>query len=219
VPLFAFGGALGAGAFVFRIATSAGRVSIPALLLMGLALNTILAALLQWIRPPCSTTTTSRAAILSWSFGTLDDRTAPHALLVWGGLALALAALPFISYELDLMQTGLDGRRGAGVDTARVRWIAPAPRRWPPRPRFAVAGQIAFVGLIVPHLARCSPDTRTACCSGPRAASGAVPAGRRVPAEPAARPRSIPPGVMLSLIGGPFFLVLLWNKRRELALW
>jgi iron complex transport system permease protein len=33
------------------------------------------------------------------------------------------------------------------------------------------------------------------------------------------RDYDLPPGVLLALIGGPFFLVLVWQRRRELALW
>jgi len=220
VPLFAFGGALGAGAFVFRIATSAGRVSIPALLLMGLALNTILGGLLQWIQAAVLDNNYLSRSILSWSFGTLDDRTAPHALLVWGGLALALGALPFISYELDLMQTGLEDAEALGVDTARVRWIALCAATLAASAAVAVAGQIAFVGLIVPHLARLLAGHSHRVLLWSSALLGALfLLGVEFLQSLVLGPRAIPPGVMLSLIGGPFFLVLLWNKRRELALW
>jgi iron complex transport system permease protein len=220
VPLFAFAGALGAGAFVFRIATSAGRVSIPALLLMGLALNTILGGLLQWIQAAVLDDNYLSRSILSWSFGTLEDRTAPHAALVWGGLLLALGALPFVSYELDLMQSGLEDAEALGVDTGRVRWIALSAATLAASAAVAVAGQIAFVGLIVPHLSRLLSGHSHRVLLGSSALLGALfLLGVEFLQSVFLGPRSIPPGVLLSLIGGPFFLVLLWSKRRELALW
>ena len=220
VPLCAFAGALGAGAFVFRIATSAGRVSIPALLLMGLAINTILGGLLQWIQAAVLDNNYLSRSILSWSFGTLEDRTAPHALLVWGGLLLALCALPFVSYELDLMQTGLEDAEGLGVDTVRVRWIALSAATLAAAAAVAVAGQIAFVGLIVPHLSRLLSGASHRVLLWSSALLGALfLLGVELVQSLVLGPRTIPPGVLLSLLGGPFFLVLLWSKRRELALW
>jgi len=220
VPLFAFAGALAAGAFVFRIATSAGRVSIPALLLMGLALNTILGGLLQWLQFAVLDDNYLSRSILSWSFGTLEDRTAPHALLVWSGLVLALGALPFVSYELDLMQAGLEDAEALGVDTARVRWIALTAATLCASAAVAVAGQIAFVGLIVPHLARLLAGYSHRVLLASSALLGALfLLGVELFQSVVLGARSIPPGVMLSLLGGPFFLVLLWKKRRDLALW
>jgi len=220
VPLCAFAGALGAGALVFRIATTAGRVSIPALLLMGIAINTILGGLMQWIQSAVLDSNYLSRSILSWSFGTLDDRLAGHALLVWCGLALALCALPFVSYELDLMQAGLEDAEAHGVDTVRVRWIALAAATLAASAAVAVAGQIAFVGLIVPHLARLLAGHSHRVLLGASALLGALfLLGVEFLQLWILGPRAIPPGVMLSLLGGPFFLVLLWSKRRELALW
>jgi iron complex transport system permease protein len=220
VPLCAFLGALGAGAFVFRVSTTGGRVSIPALLLMGLALNTILGGLLQWIQSAVLDSNYLSRSILSWSFGTLDDRLAPHALLVWGGLALALCVLPFVAYELDLMQAGLEDAEALGVDTARVRWLALGAATLAASGAVAVAGQIGFVGLIVPHLSRLLSGHSHRVLLWSSALLGALfLLGVQCLQFLVLGPRSIPPGVLLSLIGGPFFLVLLWTKRRELALW
>ena len=33
------------------------------------------------------------------------------------------------------------------------------------------------------------------------------------------RDLALPPGVLMSLIGGPFFVFLVWTKRRELGMW
>ena len=220
VPLCAFAGALAAGAFVFRIATRAGRVSIPALLLLGLALNTILGGLMQWIQAAVLDDNYLSKSILSWSFGTLHDRTAPHALLVWSCLVLALAALPFLAYELDLMQSGLEDAEALGVDTVRVRWIALSAATLAAAGAVAVAGQVAFVGLIVPHLARFSAGASHRVLLGGSALFGALLlVGVELCQCLVLGERTLPPGVLLSLIGGPFFLVLVWTRRRELALW
>ncbi len=220
VPLFTFGGALASGAFVFRIATSAGRVSIPALLLMGLAMNTILGGLMQWIQAAVLDDNYLSKSILSWSFGTLHDRTAPHALLVWGCFALALASLPLLAYELDLMQAGLEDAEALGVDTVRVRWIALVAATLAAAGAVAVAGQVAFVGLIVPHVARFLVGSSHRVLLWSSALLGAaLLLAVELAQSLVLGERSLPPGVLLSLIGGPFFLGLVWKRRRELALW
>lgn len=220
VPLGAFLGALAIGALVFRLASSAGRVSVPTLLLIGLAVNTACGGVLQWVQALVLDDNYLSRSILAWSFGSLEDKGIEHASLVWAALLLAGACIPFLAYELDLMQAGLEDAQALGVNTQRVRWLALIAATLAASAATAVAGQIAFVGLIVPHLVRLwiGPSHRHLLWGS--ALLGAVLLlGVEFVGDWLLGARSLPPGVMLSLIGGPFFLYLVWTRRRELALW
>jgi iron complex transport system permease protein len=80
----------------------------------------------------------------------------------------------------------------------------------------AVAGVIAFVGLMVPHLIRLlvGPDHRTLLPLS--ALAGAI---LLVAADALARvviaPAELPVGVVTALLGAPFFLWLLVVQRRR----
>ena len=54
-------------------------------------------------------------AIMSWTFGTLDDRSPYHAALVWSGVGVTLCMLPFVAYELDLFIANIEGTEGVGA--------------------------------------------------------------------------------------------------------
>jgi len=220
IPLFAFVGALATGALVWLLATSRGRVSIPALLLIGIAVNTFLGGLLQLVQSLVIGDWEVSRSILAWTFGTLDGRLAWHAGVVWVALALSLLALPFVAWELDLMQAGFADAAALGVDVARVRWVALLAASSAAAAAVAVAGEIAFVGLVVPHVARalCGPSHKHLLLLSALAGAGFL-----LSADLAQtlflRDLSLQPGVVMSLVGGPFFVFLLWRRRREAATW
>ena len=82
----------------------------------------------------------------------------------------------------------------------------------------AVAGVIGFVGLMVPHMVRPLVGHRPSALMIPSALAGAllvVVADMVVRIAPVAS--EIRLGVMMSVLGAPFFLALLLKMRRELA--
>jgi iron complex transport system permease protein len=220
VPLSAFCGALAVGALVHRLATTAGQVSVPALLLIGIAVNTFLGGAQQLIQVLVIGDWEVSRSILAWTFGTLDDRSGWHAATVWAGLAAGAASVPFVARELDLMQAGIEDAQALGVDTVRVRWLALAGASLCAAAAVAVAGQIAFVGLVVPHLVRTASGASHRTLLPLSALGGAVfLLGADYLQRLVLRDFALQPGVMMSLIGGPFFVLLLWSKRREISLW
>ncbi|MBL8862766.1 MAG: iron ABC transporter permease [Planctomycetes bacterium] len=220
VPVAAFLGALGTAFLVYRLASSHGRVSVPGLLLVGIAVNTLLAGLQQLAQNLVLGDLEASRAILAWTFGTLDDRAGWHAAVAWGGAALALLAWPLVAWELDLVASGHDDAAALGVDVARVRILTLGAAALAAAAAVAVAGQIGFVGLVVPHLVRllAGPGHRTLL---PLAAlAGAVVLLGADVAQTALFPGAgVQPGVVMALVGGPFFVWLLWRKRREIAVW
>ena len=82
----------------------------------------------------------------------------------------------------------------------------------------AVAGIIGCVGLMVPHLVRPFAGHRPSAVLLPSALAGAllvVVADALVRVMPMASELRL--GIAMSLLGGPFFLVLLLRMRRGLA--
>ena len=221
VPLFGFVGALAVVLLVMLLASSGGRLSVPTLLLAGIAVNTFIAGLLAVISSQIMGDWEVARTVLAWAFGTFDDRSGYHAATVWAGIGLALSVVPFVAWELDLLQSGEDDAAALGVATGRVRWLCITAASLAASAAVAVAGQISFVGLIVPHLVRLLVGKRHGALIPLSLLFGAVfmlavdLGMRRVLGDPA----PIQPGVAMSVVGGPFFLALLLWQRRELDTW
>lgn len=216
VTVFSFFGALAAAAFVTVIGSWGGRVSVPTLLLVGIAVNSCAAGMISAIQSLSLEDYEIAQAIFSWTFGNLDDRSSSHAAIVWVGLAATAAVIPFVALELDLLAGGEEDASALGVSTNRVKALALIGAALAAAVAVAVAGAIAFVGLIVPHILRLvsgsSHRSLLPLCllGGPAFLVGAEVLQRWFLGSSA-----LQPGVMMSLVGGPFFLVLLlWNKRR-----
>ncbi len=220
VPLAAIAGALLVSFVVYRLASSRGQVSIPALLLVGIAMNTFLGGVQQLLQMLVIGDWEVSKSILSWTFGTLDDRVGWHAAVVWCGFAVSAIAIPFTAWELDLMQPGLDDARALGVDTDRVKIVALSAASVSAAAAVAVAGQIAFVGLVVPHVIRLVSGRSHRTLLWLSGLGGACFLLAADVGSHALFPGiALQPGVVMSLVGGPFFAWLLWTKRREIALW
>lgn len=221
VTACAFVFALSIAWLVTALATTGGRISVPTLLLVGIAVNATVGGLLAAVHWLALRDELELArALITWTFGTLDDRTVQHAVLVWVGLAGAIAVLPLVCFELDLFASGEEDAHGLGVDTRRVKFLALSAASLAAAAAVSVAGQIAFVGLIVPHLLRLivGPAHRAllplCLLGGPLLLLGADLLRRVVWGG-----AELQPGVMMSLLGGPFFLLLLLRNRAGIQSW
>ena len=84
----------------------------------------------------------------------------------------------------------------------------------------AVAGQIAFVGLVVPHVLRLASGNSHRGLLPLSLLGGAVfLLAADLLNHQLLGVRALRPGVMLSLLGGPFFLVLVLRRRAEVRTW
>lgn len=220
VTLCAFVGAVATSLFVLWLASSGGRLSVPTLLLAGIAANVFIAGALAALQQLTLSDYEVSRAILSWTFGTLDDRAGWQVGLVWSTLALAALAIPFVARELDLFAAGEEDALALGV---RVQWVKVGvllAAALATSAAVSVAGQIAFVGLVVPHVVRRSCGPAHGSLLPLSMGAGAVfLLGCDVLQRAVLGAFALQPGVLMSLIGGPFFLWLLLRQRRELSSW
>jgi iron complex transport system permease protein len=220
IPAFGFLGAMGAVSLVAILAAPGGRISTPTLLLFGIAVNMCAGGVFAAIQSLVLRDWEVSRSIMAWTFGTLEDRSALHAATVWIGLAISACAIPFVALELDLFKGGEADAESLGVSVTLVKLVCVAAAALSAAAAVAVAGQIAFVGLVVPHIVRmlCGSLHRTllpiTLVAGALFLTGADLAQRAILGEGV-----LQPGVLMSLIGGPFFVVLLVRHRREVAAW
>jgi iron complex transport system permease protein len=223
-PLLVTGGALlgaiGVLVPLLLVAGGGGRLSVPSLLLAGMAMNALCAGLLAALQSLTLSDFEVARALFAWAFGTLDDRSAAQASLAGGALLVGLALAPFVARELDLLAGGEEDAAALGVSVRALRLAVLLVAAGLAAAAVAVVGQILFVGLIVPHVVRIGVGSahRTLL---PLSALGG---GLLVLAADVLQRTFLPaldlrPGVVMSLLGAPFFLVLLVRRRRELGAW
>lgn len=220
VTVSAFAGALGVSVLVLWIATRSGRLSVTTLLLAGIAINTLIAGFLAALQSLTLRDLEVSRAILSWTFGTLEDRSDWQVVMVWAGFAVAALWIPFVSTELDLFGGGEEDAQALGVEVQRVKLGVLVAAALATSAAVSVAGQIAFVGLVIPHLVRMLFGTTHRRVLPLSALAGALfLLGCDVMQRVWLREVEIRPGVLMSLVGGPFFLYLLMRERHAFRMW
>lgn len=216
----AFLGAVATSAVVVGIASIGGRISVPTLLLAGIAVTTSVAGMLGAIQSVVFRDFDVVRALLAFTFGSLDDRQPYHVGIAGGGLLVSCCVLPFVSTELDLMAGGEDDARALGVDVKRTKFLVLGAAVFSASCAVAAAGQIAFLGLIAPHLVRLALGGSHRGLLPLSVFGGAVfllatdVAQRAFFAD-----LQLQPGVVMSLLGGPFFLSLLLRHRQGALAW
>jgi iron complex transport system permease protein len=156
--------------------------------------------------------------IVRWMLGGLTDRSFDELTIAAPLILVGCAAVLGCRRSLDALTLGETGARSLGIDLNRAQWQLSIGIGLIVGGSTAVTGVIGFVGLIVPHLMRPLVGSRPGGLLIPSAIGGAalVLAGdivvRLLPGG-----SELELGVMMSLIGAPFFFVLLHSMRRKLT--
>ena len=151
---------------------------------------------------------------LFWLMGSLSDRSWAHvamaAPLILGGGVLLLTQ----GRALAALTLGEEAAASLGVDPRRLRLVVMLGVAAIVGAATAVAGVIGFVGLVVPHLLRRFVRASPAALLVASALGGAAMV---LAADIAVRlvlpERDLKLGVLLALVGAPFFLHLILRYR------
>ena len=223
ITLAALVGALIVSAFVIGVGRRLSRRGgIATLLLLGVAVNTCIAGVQSAMQDLLNSKQDYETlkTLLSWSMGTLTDRAPYHAVMVWSALAITATIVPFVGRELDLLAGGEDDARSLGVDTDRLHRRVLFAAALTTACAVAAAGQIGFIGLVIPHLLRLSVGSSHRALLWLSMLGGAVFILLADSAQLLLlHDRPLNPGPLMSLIGGPFFLVLLIRHVRRNPTW
>jgi iron complex transport system permease protein len=211
---FALGGALVTSVAVFGLASMGTSTLSPvSLVLGGAAVTAFLSSITSAVVLADQTTLDS---FRFWVVGSVAGRglevLTPLLPFFAVGFVLALGSSP----GLNLLSLGEDVARSLGTNVALNRVAGVAAITLLAGAATAACGPIGFVGLVVPHVARAftGPDYRWLLPYS--AVVGAIMLtisdviGRVV-----ARPGELQAGIVLALVGGPFFIALV--RRRKLV--
>jgi iron complex transport system permease protein len=216
IPGLAFSGAILVCFTLDRIARWITPGSIAGLLLTGIALNALAAAVIGL----CTYLATDEQ-LRNLTFWTMGSLSGSSWMLVISAAVLFAFAWWRLRRMIAVMNVFALGELVAahiGIEISRIRmeiifWVALLSG-------FAVAwcGMIGFIGLIAPNFARAwlGGDQRAVV-----PASMALGAMLLLLADTCARtiamPAEVPVGIFTALLGAPFFILLLRSSRRQLA--
>jgi iron complex transport system permease protein len=214
VPLASFAGAIGAVAIVYALASARHRgFSTDVLLLTGVTLNAFFSAIilfLQYRADPAETVQTLR-----WLMGDLDVSGYGPIVLALPLIAAALVIFLWLPRALNLLTFGSESAATRGVDVLRVQRLAFFSASIATGAAVSLAGPIGFVGIVVPHVVRLlvGSDHRLVL-PGAALFGAAFLVGCDLVARTIMAPVELPVGIITAVIGGPFFLWLLFRRAR-----
>jgi iron complex transport system permease protein len=215
IPALAFSGAILVCFALDRIARWITPGSIAGLLLTGIALNALAAAIIGL----CTYLATDEQLrnLTFWTMGSLSGSS--WILVIAAAVLFAFAGwrLSRMIAVMNVFALGESVAAHVGIDISRIRmeiifWVALLSG-------FAVAwcGMIGFVGLIAPNFVRAwlGGDQRVVVPAS-MVLGGILLLLADTCARTIAIPAEVPVGIFTALLGAPFFILLLRSSRRQL---
>ncbi|WP_433945371.1 FecCD family ABC transporter permease [Paenibacillus sp. SN-8-1] len=211
LPVAAFGGALTAAALIYILAYT--RNSSPLrLILVGVGISSAASALTTFLL--ISGDSYRADQILNWLTGTVYGKSMEHAaaLLPWIVIFIPLAW--GMSRHLNVMLLGDTVAMGVGSAVERTRLVLLLIAVCLAASSVSVAGGIAFIGLMAPHIGRRLAGNQHAGLITVSALIGAI---LLVLADLAGRtlfaPKDLPAGIFTAALGAPFFFYLFFKNN------
>jgi iron complex transport system permease protein len=214
IPIFAICGALLTILFVYNFSRIGNYLPTQTMLLAGISLQAMLSALILFLQSLLDPLQLMQ--VFTWLMGNIPSPEYGNLLWIFLYVVLAIGVILPQARNLNALTLGELDARIVGIDVERLKKILFFACSLLTGSIVALTGLIGFVGIIIPHLLRLliGPDHR-------RLLPACVIAGSifMVVADTLARvllsPTEIPVGVITALIGGPFFLFLLWKNKRK----
>lgn len=213
IPMFTFAGGVMTAILIFLLSYDRNRgISPIRLILVGIAIEAGIGAVTLFLSLRLDEDIYSFAS--RWLAGSVWGREWIH---VWSLLPWIALLAPFIysqSKKLDVFALGDELAAGIGSRVTRNRIVLLASAVALSCASVAMSGGIGFIGLVAPHIARrlAGPQHRyflpIAGLVGLVVLVAADTIGRSV-----FQPVAIPAGVVVALVGGPYFLYLLFKIK------
>ncbi len=207
----AIGGAAAAAVFVYAVGSLGRGGATPLkLALAGAAATAAFTSLVSAVLLP---RVDAMETFRFWQIGGVGGATWDRIAMVLPVLAVGAIVCLATARGMNSLALGDELAAGLGEHVARTRLVSSAGAVILCGAATAVAGPIAFVGLVIPHLCRLIVGTDHrwllpfSMVTGAALLVAADVVGRVI-----ARPEEIEVGIITALIGAPFFI---WIVRRQ----
>lgn len=198
-----------AGAAVWRGASA------ESMILLGLALVFLFQAMLSLMQ--YSATTEALQQIVFWTMGSLQRANWTSNAILLGTLAIAIPFTVVNSWKLTALRLGDDRAAALGINVQRLRVTTLVVASLLAASAVAFAGVIGFIGLVGPHVARMLVGEDQRYFAPASMAAGALLLSAAHAVSITIVPGvAVPIGIITSLVGVPFFLILIFARRRTI---
>jgi iron complex transport system permease protein len=213
----AFAGALGSILVINAFSWSRDANS-STLLLAGVVVATLCSGLIMFVHFICGFHESFQ--IIRWIMGGVDGVDGQMALVMTPPLVVFLGVVWILMAQLDQFPTGDDIAHSRGVNVRRSRNFFITSTALAVGIIVAICGPIGFIGIIAPHACRMMmPGIRhRALALSSFLLGGCFLIIADTLARSLVKPLEIPVGIITALLGGPFFLILLFRRKNKLLL-
>ncbi|MGI0118908.1 FecCD family ABC transporter permease [Zooshikella sp. RANM57] len=216
VPCFAFIGGMLATWVVYRLGVTVWGISVPTMLLAGVAISSMAMAALAAINYLADDLTLR--SFMHWQLGQLSGAQWWAGLTCLAVLLLQVLLIPWLGQGLNALLLGEQEASYLGVPVEKLKRTVICVASLGVGVAVAAVGIVAFVGLVVPHIVR--------QCLGPNhqtllPAATLCGAWLLLVADTLSRwllaPLELPIGIVTALIGAPVFIWLLVQQRQRMV--
>jgi iron complex transport system permease protein len=214
VPLGCLAGALASLAVLLAVVRR--RPSFLVVLLTGFVLSSLFLSLGSFLITLAQESWEVGRAIVAFTLGGVGGVGERHILLALPLVTAGVVAAWNWGRPLDLLLSGEEEATTLGVDVSRVRFWCVVWVAFLTAAAVSIGGNVAFVGLIIPHAVRPFVGLTTRRLVPAAALAGgtflvlADLLGRALPSR-----GEVPLSVVTGLVGAPVFIVLLVRGNRE----
>ena len=216
VNAFAFGIAAVGLAYLICQKASRGKDAVLMLILAGIVVSTLFSSfitLVKFVADPDS----KLPEITYWLMGSLASANQRDVLFLLAPLAAGLVPVYLARWRLNAMAFGDEEALALGINVKRLRGVLILAATLLTAASVAVGGMIGWIGLVIPHMCRfiVGPNYKNLIPM-----SILVGGIFLLVVDCLARMMftvEIPLGILTSLIGAPFFVYLLFKRKKESA--
>lgn len=203
-------------AYYLSRAIGRGHNMVLLLVLCGMVVSTMFQAgvsVIKYLADPLSTL----PEITYWLMGSIAKVTYSDLLFFSIPYLVSVIALLLIRWKLNILSFGEEEAQALGVHTARIRWVSIICATLLTSASVAIAGVVGWIGLLVPHLVRMLVGPNYKLVLPISLLAGAT---FLLIVDNICRcllPYEIPLGVLTSIVGGPFFVAILFQRKGKLS--
>lgn len=196
---------------IYGIAEFRGRHSTTTILLVGIAINFFISAIITLIMV---VNQQEMHKIFFWTMGSLSNVSWSEVAFLTPVALICTAILIYNSKALNIIQAGEETAMMSGVDTRKTTMAVLAVSSVLTAVVVAFCGSIGFIGLIVPHIVRIVFGSDNRRVFGYSLFFGAAfLLAADTLARTVAMPSELPVGSITAIAGSPYFIYLVLKKK------
>lgn len=213
LPIFSFIGGLGCILIVYKLAKINNYIPLTPLILAGVAISSFTSSITSLILLFLES---DIKPAITFLFGGARNATWETVFITFPYFIISIIILNFMGHALNVLQFGEEQAIQMGINVERLKTIILITTSLAAAASVAFYGIIGFVGLIVPHTIRILLSSNYKYLIKYSILNGAIVL---LLADLLSRtllsPQIIPVGIITSIAGAPFFIIILLNAKKK----